>query len=106
MPYPYKIRTYAEYLDEHKKYPSTAKCFVAGCNKIGYYEGGDARFYCGMCEKHASMKKHYMADLGYVKRKLTARLLWNDDQKYKEAYRFVSDLLRDITKQIEAEEAE
>ena len=76
-PMTYKIQTYAEYLEKRKKYPSTAKCFVAGCNEPGYYEGGDARFYCSMCEKHARMKEYYLSDLKYIKRKLECRLLWD-----------------------------
>ena len=36
------------------------KCFVNGCNVRGpLYPVGDARFWCGMCENHADMRKSY-----------------------------------------------
>lgn len=36
-----------------------AKCFVSICNNPAEYEGGDARFYCGMCEEHTMIKEQY-----------------------------------------------
>lgn len=49
---------YKDWLKTQEKYKGS-KCFVMGCDKEGLYEGGDVRYYCGMCEEHASMKKKY-----------------------------------------------
>lgn len=36
------------------------KCFVHWCNSKGpLYPVGDDRYWCGMCEKHADMRKSY-----------------------------------------------
>lgn len=44
------------------------KCFVGGCNVKGpLYPVGDDRYWCGMCEKHADMRKSYK---NYVASKL------------------------------------
>ena len=43
------IKSYEDFANEHKKYDGSMECFVQWCNKPAYYEGGDARFYCGMC---------------------------------------------------------
>lgn len=58
------ILSYSEFLQDQVKYPEDTKCFVYDCNKPGIYEGGDARFYCGMCEEHASMVSKYRLYLG------------------------------------------
>lgn len=52
--------TYEEF-KESKKKPEYfgSKCFVAMCNNPAEYEGGDSRFYCGMCEEHAMIKSQY-----------------------------------------------
>lgn len=59
----FKILTYKEYLDKHKKYDGKTTCFVQGCNKPAFYEGGDARFYCCVCEDHADMEQSYLSYL-------------------------------------------
>lgn len=58
------FESYEEFLERNKvpKYNGN-KCFVHGCTKPGLYEGGDARFYCGMCEEHAGMKEQYIREL-------------------------------------------
>ena len=34
-------------------------CFMPGCKNLAEYEGGDARFYCGVCEQHSRIKERY-----------------------------------------------
>lgn len=54
--------TYEEYKESQKvkKYvESNLECFVCGCHKKAEYEGGDARWYCGVCEEHAHLKEYY-----------------------------------------------
>jgi DNA polymerase len=58
--------TYKDFLANNKKYDGTTECFVFGCGKKAYYEGGDSRWYCGMCEEHASMKEKYNLYLSRV----------------------------------------
>lgn len=55
------FETYEEYKKRNRKY--NGKCFVHNCDNPGYYEGGDSRFYCGMCEKHAQLKEHYVREM-------------------------------------------
>ena len=52
--------TYEEFKEMHKepKYFNNI-CFVAGCNNLAEYEGGDARFYCGVCEQHSRLQERY-----------------------------------------------
>ncbi len=59
------LATYPEYRESKKdsKYSGTDTCFVAGCDKPAYYEGGDARYWCGMCEEHADIRFDYVFDL-------------------------------------------
>ena len=68
---PIEIKTYKEYLDDEAELSRESvgdHCFVAGCtNPLPYYQVGDARFWCGMCEEHAGMRKKY---LDYVRTKL------------------------------------
>lgn len=58
------FESYEEFL-ERNKVPdyNGKKCFVLGCTKPGLYEGGDSRFYCGMCEDHADMKNKYIREM-------------------------------------------
>lgn len=37
---------YKEWLKTQEKYSGKNKCFVAGCDKPGLYEMGDARYLC------------------------------------------------------------
>ena len=55
------FESYEEFLERNKTY--SGKCFVHGCTKPGLYEGGDSRFYCGMCEDHAKMKNKYIREM-------------------------------------------
>ena len=53
------VPTYDDFKKSRVKYDGTTKCFVFDCNKPGLYEGGDARFYCGMCEEHSGLRSSY-----------------------------------------------
>lgn len=68
---PIEVKTYKEYLAdeaEASKRHVGDHCFVAGCtNPPPYYEVGDVRYWCGMCEEHAEMRERY---LGYIRNKL------------------------------------
>ncbi len=55
--------TYKGSCRDPKYNPLTDKCFAADCDNGAEYEGGDARYYCGMCEKHAAIRYHYVGDL-------------------------------------------
>lgn len=61
--------TYEEFKETRKepKYFGN-KCFVAGCENPAEYEGGDARFYCGVCEEHAGIKKQYETEIMFNNR--------------------------------------
>ena len=74
---PTRIMTYNEFFVQHVKYDGHDKCFVAGCNQPAYFEGGDARCYCGMCEEHYGIKENYRRYLEDVERKLKIRALWS-----------------------------
>jgi uncharacterized RmlC-like cupin family protein len=50
---------YEKFLSENVKYNGNSKCFVHDCKESALYEGGDARFHCGMCEEHAAMRGKY-----------------------------------------------
>ena len=60
------VPTYEEFLQQSIKYSGDTKCFVFDCNKKGLYEGGDGRFYCGMCEEHAGLRNSYRTYLGNI----------------------------------------
>lgn len=68
---PIELKTYKEYLAdeaEASKNDVGGRCFVAGCtNPPPYYQVGDVRFWCGMCEEHAGMRDRY---LDYVRERL------------------------------------
>lgn len=34
-------------------------CYIPKCNCPAEYEGGDGRFYCGVCEQHSNVKEAY-----------------------------------------------
>lgn len=60
------FESYEEFLErniipEYKRVK--LKCFVRGCSNPGYYEGGDSRYRCGMCEEHAGMKSRYILEM-------------------------------------------
>lgn len=57
------FESYYEFLQRNKVYDGKNKCCVMGCAKQAEYEGGDSRYYCGMCEEHAHMRKRYIIEL-------------------------------------------
>lgn len=73
------VKTYEEFLEGHKEYDGSITCFAGGCNEPAYYEGGDYRWYCGVCEKHAKVKDRYAHYLYDILDKTHARLLWDRD---------------------------
>lgn len=77
------IKTYEEFAQDfhkkHKKYDGNPKCFISGCDKPGYYEGGDARFYCGMCAEHVGLPDRYLRYLKDIERTCRVRMLWDKD---------------------------
>lgn len=75
-----RIKTYEEFLNEHeKKYDGSNKCFVHSCDKPAYYEGGDSRFYCGMCDEHSGIRDSYHTYLKDIESRIRARMLWDKD---------------------------
>lgn len=92
----FQIDSYEEFLNEHKKYSGHCKCFVIGCVESGYYEGGDSRFYCGMCEEHANMKNAYRRYLEERKRKIEIRMMWNPDRQLGELHEIVVAKLKEL----------
>ena len=50
---------YYNWLKTQIKYKD-CKCGVAGCNEQGLYEGGDARCWFPICEKHGELRKQYL----------------------------------------------
>lgn len=70
------IKSYKEFCTEHKKYDGV-RCCVGECDQPAYYEGGDARCWCPMCEEHADIKNHYLAYLIYHRRKVETRMKWD-----------------------------
>lgn len=54
-----EIPTYEEYKKSNTKYHGET-CFVAGCDAPAPYEGGDERYYCPMCERHAGVRESYV----------------------------------------------
>lgn len=78
-----KIPSYEEFINANgrKKYDGSTKCFVHWCDKPAYYEGGDARFYCGMCAEHAGLRDGYISELKCIARRIRARMLWDKNDK-------------------------
>ena len=73
------------------------KCFVEGCNKPGYYEGGDVRFYCEMCDEHSGVKEWYRIYLKDIEKRVRTRMLWDkDDATLKLLYDEVANKLADV----------
>ena len=73
------IETFYEFSERRKKYDGTDKCFVPSCNEPAYYEGGDARFYCGMCEKHSRIRETYWRYLECKEFEIQTRMRWDKD---------------------------
>ena len=62
------------------------KCFVHDCDVEGpLYPVGDDRYWCGMCEKHADMRKSYRLYLDYKLNELKLMLDF-DNMLYEEDY--------------------
>ena len=89
------IKTFQEFADERKEYDGTLECFVAGCNKPAYYEGGDCRFYCGVCEEHAQIKGRYEEYLRGLRLQISTRMKWDkNDPTLAPLYDTVTTLLK------------
>lgn len=94
-----KIKSYDDFANEHKKYDGSMKCFVEWCNKPAYYEGGDVRFYCGMCDEHSGVKESYRVYLKDIEKKIRTRMLWDkDDATLKSLYDEVTNKLMEENK--------
>lgn len=93
-----KILTYEEFLSmQTKKYPVTQKCRIPGCDKPGYYEGGDARCWFPMCEEHVCMVKKYITYLNGCLSRIRIRRIWcKDDPTLPELEDRVVDMLEEI----------
>ena len=74
----FDIMPYEEFKNRRKvpKYFGD-KCFVAGCDAPAEYEGGDARFYCGVCEKHARVGEEYELYVMDKLRRRRIREMWS-----------------------------
>ena len=92
-----KIPSYEEFINANgrKKYDGSTKCFVHWCDKPAYYEGGDARFYCGMCAEHAGLLDSYIVELKYIARRIRARMLWDKSDET------LPSLLEQVTKTLQ-----
>lgn len=73
------IKSYEDFANKYKKYDGSMECFVQGCNKPAYYEGGDVRFYCGMCDELSGVKKKYRIYLENIEKSIRIRMLWDKD---------------------------
>ncbi|WP_405325842.1 hypothetical protein [Fibrobacter sp.] len=73
------VLTYPEFRETMKDSHYTGKdtCFVGGCNQPAYYEGGDARYWCGMCEKHADIRYRYVFGLVYGEDSIRRKIKFN-----------------------------
>lgn len=90
--------TYEEYKSRYPKpyKDSGSKCFINGCEELALYEGGDARFWCGVCEKHAGILKSYRIYLDELRRKIICRMLWcKKDPTFELLYDEVSSKLKE-----------
>jgi hypothetical protein len=73
----YIIESYEEFKNALKKPEYFGEtCFVGGCNKPAEYEGGDYRFYCGMCEEHAGIRESYDTKIKRMERMKKIRKMW------------------------------
>ena len=73
------------------------ECFVQWCNKPAYYEGGDIRFYCGMCDEHSGVKEQYRIYLKDIEKKIRTRILWDkDDATLESLYDEVANKLTEM----------
>ena len=92
-----QIKTYEEFANERKKYDGSYKCFVNWCDKPAYYEGGDARCYCGMCEEHFGLKEYYISYLKYLEKKVRIRMLWDkNDTTLESIYETIINKLTEV----------
>lgn len=93
-PIPYK-----EFLKLNAKYDGNSKCFVYDCTKPALYEGGDARFYCGMCEEHAGMLSKYRFTISNILVDRNEKL--SGEELYKKANEKYEHLVKLVNKQVE-----
>jgi hypothetical protein len=69
---------------------------VQPCDKPAYYEGGDARFYCAMCEEHVGMKHEYRSYLKGIEKKIRIRMAWcKNDPTLETLYKAVISKLKE-----------
>lgn len=73
------IKTFEEFSNDHKVYDGSEKCFIGWCNKPAYYEGGDYRFRCSVCEEHAHLKGRYEEYLRGLRLHILTRMKWDKD---------------------------
>lgn len=97
-----KILSYEEFVNQYeKKYDSSTKCVIQGCDEPGYYEGGDARCWCPMCEKHSHIPGSYFRYLHDLKHRIEIRVLWDkDDSSLKNLYSEIVDKIHEFSKRI------
>ena len=75
------LMSYGDYREMNKEYDGTFKCFVHWCDNPAFYEGGDGRFKCGMCEEHVELKEQYLRYINDVKHLIRVRMLWDKDHR-------------------------
>lgn len=97
-----KIFSYEEFVKRYeKKYDSSTKCIVQGCDEPGYYEGGDARCWCPMCEKHVELPGYYLGYLRGLKHSIEIRMIWDkDDLSLKNLHSEIVDRINEFYKRI------
>ena len=76
-----KILTYEEFVTKHKKYDGKCECAMPWCEEPAYYEGGDARCWFPVCEKHALMSEQYYGYLIGLRRSIRTRMIWCTDDE-------------------------
>ena len=91
-----QVLTYEQYKNKNVKYDLNTKCFVFDCNKPGLYEGGDARFYCGMCEEHSNLRGRYRLYLGSLVS--DAEHLLSSEELYDKAQARINKLKEKLSK--------
>lgn len=95
------VPTYEEYAKSQVKYDGNTKCFVFDCNKPGLYEGGDARFYCGMCEEHSGLRNSYRMHLrGLIS---DANYMLSVEELYNKAQNRLNKLTEKLNEALEKE---
>ena len=68
------VMSYEEFKQSRIKYDGITKCFVGDCDKPAFWEGGDERYWCGMCEEHSHLRASYRLYLHCILREANERL--------------------------------